>query len=132
VSALDHRCGWSTVPLILVWVGNVLVTVGLLATQVVIVQNNYASANITVEAGQKLASTGLYGIVRHPMYSGVVIMMIGTPLALDSLWGLAATALALPVLAARIFDEEKMLTEELAGYADYKTRVRSRLIPYVW
>jgi len=84
------------------------------------------------QAGQKLASTGLYGIVRHPMYSGVVIMMIGTPLALDSLWGLAATALALPVLAARIFDEEKMLTEELAGYADYKTRVRSRLIPYVW
>jgi len=132
VSALDHRFGWSTVPLIVVWVGNVLVTVGLLATQVVIVQNNYASANITVEAGQKLASTGLYGIVRHPMYSGVVIMMIGTPLALDSLWGLAATALALPVLAARIFDEEKMLTEELAGYADYKTRVRSRLIPYVW
>ena len=132
VSALDHRFGWSTVPPILVWVGNVLVAVGLLATQVVIVQNNYASANITVEAGQKLATTGLYGIVRHPMYSGVVIMMVGTPLALDSLWGLAATALALPVLAVRILDEEKMLTEELAGYAEYSHDVRYRLVPHVW
>jgi protein-S-isoprenylcysteine O-methyltransferase Ste14 len=132
VSALDHRFGWSTVPPILVWVGIVLVAGGLLATQVVIAQNNYASANITVAADQPLVSTGLYGVVRHPMYFGTLIMMVGTPLALDSLWGLLAVALAVPVLAARIVDEENMLTEELAGYADYKTEVRSRLIPYVW
>jgi protein-S-isoprenylcysteine O-methyltransferase Ste14 len=132
VSALDHRFGWSNVPLAAVVVGNVLAGIGIVITQVVIIQNGYASANITVEADQPLVSTGLYGLVRHPMYFGVVINMIGTPLALDSLWGFVPVALALPVLAARIIDEEHMLVGELAGYQDYRTRVRSRLIPLIW
>jgi protein-S-isoprenylcysteine O-methyltransferase Ste14 len=132
VSALDHRFGWSNVPLAAVVVGNVLAGIGIVITQVVIIQNGYASANITVEADQLLVSTGLYGLVRHPMYFGVVINMIGTPLALDSLWGFVPVALALPVLAARIIDEEHMLVGELAGYQDYRTRVRSRLIPLIW
>ena len=132
VSALDHRFEWSTVPLWAIVVGDVLVAAGLLVAQVVVIQNNYASANITVEADQPLVSTGLYGFVRHPMYFGVVVMMIGTPLALDSLWGLAVVVLVFPVLAARILDEEKMLVEELAGYRDYTTQVRRRLVPYVW
>ena len=132
VSALDHRFEWSTVPLWAVIVGNVLVGAGLLVAQFVVIQNNYASTNITVEAGQPLVSTGLYGFVRHPMYFGALIMMIGTPLALDSLWGLAVVVLAFPVLAARILDEEKMLVDELAGYREYTTHVRSRLVPGVW
>lgn len=132
VSALDHRFGWSSVPLSVVWVGNVLVAVGLVVAQLVVIQNSYAAANITVESGQPLVSTGLYGVVRHPMYVGALIMMVGTPLALGSLWGLVVVLLAVPVLAARILDEEKLLTEQLDGYREYITRVRSRLIPYVW
>ncbi|WP_319457211.1 MULTISPECIES: isoprenylcysteine carboxylmethyltransferase family protein [unclassified Mycobacterium] len=132
VSALDHRFGWSSVPLPVVWIGNVLVAVGLVLAQLVVIQNSYASANITVEADQPLVSTGLYGLVRHPMYVGALIMMFGTPLALDSLWGMIPMALGVPVLAARIVDEEKLLTEQLGGYREYTTHVRSRLIPYVW
>jgi protein-S-isoprenylcysteine O-methyltransferase Ste14 len=132
VSAFDHRFGWSTVPLGVIVIGDVLVAVGLIVAQMVIIQNGYASANITVEAGQPLVSTGLYGVVRHPMYLGVVINLIGTPLALDSLWGFVTVALVVPVLAARIVDEERMLVAELAGYPEYTTRVRSRFIPYVW
>ena len=132
VSALDHRFGWSSVPPWAVAVGYVLVAVGLLLAQLVVVQNGYASANITVEEGQPLVSTGLYGMVRHPMYSGALVMMVGMPLALDSLWGLGVVAAAVPVLALRIADEEKMLRDELAGYAEYATRVRSRLVPGVW
>lgn len=132
VSALDWRFGWSTVPLWVVVVGDVLVAAGLLVAQWVVVQNNYAGASITVEEGQPLVSTGLYGVVRHPMYSATTVMMAGTPLALGSLWGLPVTLLALPVLIARILDEEKVLTQELAGYRDYTTQVRYRLIPGVW
>ncbi|OAN41451.1 methyltransferase family protein [Mycolicibacterium iranicum] len=132
LSALDHRFGWSSVPTWLVIVGNILVAVGLSIAQLVIVQNNYAAATIRVEADQPLVSTGLYGLVRHPMYLGTVIMMIGTPPALDSLWGLLAVVAAVPVLAARILDEEKMLNAELAGYRDYTQQVRYRLIPGVW
>jgi protein-S-isoprenylcysteine O-methyltransferase Ste14 len=85
-----------------------------------------------VEADQPLVSTGLYGLVRHPMYFGTVIMMVGTPPALDSLWGLLAVVAAVPVLAARILDEEKLLNAELTGYRDYTQQVRYRLIPGVW
>jgi len=132
VSALDHRFGWSSVPVWLVVVGNVLVAVGLVLAQLVVIQNNYAAANITVEPDQALASTGLYSVVRHPMYAGALLMMIGTPLALDSYWGLVVLAPSLAVLAARILDEEALLTEELGGYREYLTRVRYRLVPGVW
>lgn len=132
ISAFDHRFGWSNVPVALIVIGNVLVAVGLIVAQLVIIQNGYASANITVEAEQPLVSTGLYGLVRHPMYLGVLIDMVGTPLALGSLWGFATVALVVPVLGARIVDEERMLLDDLAGYPEYTARVRSRLIPYVW
>lgn len=132
VSALDHRFGWSSVPLWLIVAGDVLVVGGLVLSQLVVVQNTYAAATITVEADQPLVSTGLYGVVRHPMYLGALIMMVGMPPALDSLWGLAVVAVALPVLAARILDEEKMLRQELPGYPEYASRVRKRLVPGVW
>ena len=132
VSALDHRFGWSDVPVPVVVLGNVLVAVGLGMAQLVVIQNSYAAATITVEADQKVVSTGLYGLVRHPMYVGTLIMMVGTPLALDSYWGLLAIVLALPVLAARIEDEEKMLRQELDGYDEYTRKVHYRLVPGVW
>jgi protein-S-isoprenylcysteine O-methyltransferase Ste14 len=132
VSALDHRFGWSQVPTPVVVLGDILVGVGLGMAQLVVIQNSYAAATITVEAEQKVVSTGLYGLVRHPMYVGTLIMMIGTPLALDSYWGLLAIVLALPVLAARINDEEKMLRQELDGYDGYMEKVHYRLVPGVW
>jgi protein-S-isoprenylcysteine O-methyltransferase Ste14 len=132
ISALDHRFGWSEVPISVVVLGNVLVAVGIGLSQVVILQNNFASANIAVEDGQPLVSTGLYGVVRHPMYVGALVMMIGGPLALGSYWGLVGVFATVPVLAVRILDEEKMLTAELAGYDDYTRKVRYRMVPGVW
>jgi protein-S-isoprenylcysteine O-methyltransferase Ste14 len=132
LSAVDHRFGWSSVPLPVVILGDVLVVIGLVVAQLVVIQNRHAAATITVEAGQELVSTGLYGVVRHPMYLGALIMMIGMPLALDSYWGLAVVLPALFALAARIGDEEKMLSAELAGYGEYAQRVRHRVVPGVW
>lgn len=132
VSALDHRFKWSQVPTALVVAGDVLVAVGLVAAQWVVIENSYAAATITVESGQTLVTTGLYGIVRHPMYAGTLVMMLGTPLALGSFWALVAVVAAVPLLAARILGEESMLRRQLAGYPEYTNRVRYRLMPYVW
>jgi protein-S-isoprenylcysteine O-methyltransferase Ste14 len=132
VSAFDHRFGWSSVPLSVVVLGDVLVAVGLLLAQYVVVQNGYAAATITVETGQTLVSTGLYRLVRHPMYFGALVMMLGTPPALDSFWGLVVILPAFFALAVRIADEEKMLTDELVGYGQYRNEVRYRLLPGVW
>jgi protein-S-isoprenylcysteine O-methyltransferase Ste14 len=132
VSAFDHRFGWSAVPLSISVIGEALVAVGMGVAMLVVIQNGYAAANITVEAGQQLVSTGLYGLVRHPMYTGSLIMMIGIPLALGSYWGLALIVPALIVLALRIRDEEDLLAHELSGYREYTQRVRYRLVPYLW
>ena len=132
VSAVDHRFGWSTVPTPVVVLGNVLVAVGLAIAEIVVIQNNYAAATITVEADQEVVSTGLYGLVRHPMYVGALIMTIGTPLALASYWGLICLLPGVLVFVARITDEEKFLRKALAGYDEYTQKVHYRLMPGVW
>jgi protein-S-isoprenylcysteine O-methyltransferase Ste14 len=132
LSALDFRFGWSTVPMAVSVVGLVLVGAGLTIAMLVTIQNGYAAANVKVEDGQQLSSTGWYGLVRHPMYFGNVILMIGTPLALGSFWGLLVVIAGLAVLAFRITDEEALLTEQLAGYREYMQKVHYRLVPYVW
>jgi protein-S-isoprenylcysteine O-methyltransferase Ste14 len=132
VSGFDHRFGWSNVPTTVALVGNVLAAVGLLITMVVVVQNSYAAANITVEADQTVVSTGLYGLVRHPMYFGGLVMLIGMPFALGSYWAVVIVLVDLVLLATRILDEEKALTEELTGYREYTEKVHSRLVPHVW
>jgi protein-S-isoprenylcysteine O-methyltransferase Ste14 len=132
VSALDHRFGWSNVPTAVALIGNALVAIGLGITMLVVIQNSYAAATIRVEAEQTVVSTGLYALVRHPMYFGALVMMFGLPLALDSYWGLALIILGVPILAFRILDEEKALNQELAGYTEYTHQVQSRLVPHVW
>ena len=132
LSVFDHRFGWSPVPAAVSVIGDALVALGLGITWLVVLQNNYAAANITVETGQEVISTGLYGLVRHPMYVGVLIMLVGIPLALGSWWGLVAQAVMMPALLWRIVDEENLLTEKLPGYAEYKDKVRWRLIPFMW
>lgn len=132
VSAVDHRFGWSLVPTAICLVGDLLVAVGLGVVMMVIVQNSYAAVTVQVEAEQRLVSTGLYGMVRHPMYTGNLIMMIGIPLALGSYFGLVFVLPALMVLALRIRDEEELLGEELTGYREYTQKVRYRLVPLMW
>ncbi|MGE2717694.1 methyltransferase family protein [Mycolicibacterium litorale] len=132
LSAVDHRFGWSDVPVAVVIAGNVAVLVGLGAAELVVIQNRYAAATVTVEAGQPVVSTGLYGLVRHPMYAGAMVMMVGMPLALGSYWGLLPMLAGVPILVARILDEEKLLAAELPGYREYQQTVRYRVLPRLW
>jgi len=132
IAGLDHRFGWSTVPVLIVIVGDVLVAAGLVLAQWVVIQNSYAAATITVEREQPLVDTGLYGVVRHPLYVGALVMMVGSPLALGSLWALVVLVPGFVALAVRIVDEEKMLTEQLPGYDEYTHKVPHRLVPDVW
>ena len=131
-SALDHRFGWSSVPPAVSLAGDVVVAIGLGFALVVVIQNSYAAANVRVESGQQVVTTGLYGFVRHPMYVGTLILTIGTPLALGSWWGLLFLVPGVVVLVFRILDEEKLLRQDLAGYDEYAEDVRYRLIPHVW
>src|SRR6476620_3415474 len=132
VSAVDHRFGWSTVPTAVVVVGNVLVVAGLGLAELVVIQNNYAAATITVEEEQPVVSTGLYGLVRHPMYVGALIMMVGMPLALASYWALLTIIPGMLVFAARISVEEKALRQFLFDDPAYTEKVQYRLVPGVW
>ena len=131
-SALDHRYGWSPVPAWVSIIGDVLVALGLCVDLLVMRENTFGASNIRVEKGQSVSSTGPYAIARHPMYAGVLIMVVGVPLALGSWLGLLVLVLTLPVLVWRILDEEKLLNDQLRGYREYAQQVRYRLVPYVW
>jgi protein-S-isoprenylcysteine O-methyltransferase Ste14 len=131
-SAYDHRAGGSHPPDWVCVLGDVLVAAGLGIAMLVVIQNGYAAATVTVESGQSVVSTGVYKFVRHPMYVGNVIMMIGVPLALGSYWGLLFVLPGVAALVFRIRDEETLLAQELTGYRNYAQRVRYRLVPYVW
>jgi protein-S-isoprenylcysteine O-methyltransferase Ste14 len=132
VSGLDVRWHWSAVPLWLVIVANGMIGVAFAVFFVVLKQNSYAASTITVEPGQPVISTGVYGIVRHPMYAGALLLVIFTPPALGSYWALLVAVAFLPALAWRLLDEEKVLRRDLPGYADYCRKVRYRLIPGIW
>jgi len=132
VSALDHRLGWSTVPASVSIVGDILVALGLFIDLRVFRENSFGASTIERTAGQTVISTGPYALVRHPMYVGVLVMVLGVPLALGSYWGLVFMAVNVPILMLRIQDEEAMLTQELEGYVDYTRHVPYRLLPGLW
>jgi protein-S-isoprenylcysteine O-methyltransferase Ste14 len=132
VPALDHRFGWSTVPLGGVVAGDVLVATGFYLISLVYRENTFTSATIEVAANQKVISTGPYAIVRHPMYASGFLYLLGTPLALGSYWGLVPVVAMMPFLIWRLVDEERFLTRTLLGYSEYQKRVRHRLVPFVW
>ncbi len=132
VSALDHRFGWSTVPPYLVALGDILIVLGFYLVFLVFKENSFASGTIEVGADQCVISTGPYALVRHPMYIGALVMLVGVPLALGSLWGLVAIIPMTLVIIARLLDEEKFLTRNLAGYSEYQSKVRCRLLPLIW
>ena len=132
ISAFDFRCGWSRVPLWAMLSAAVLFLVGYAMYAEVMRENAYLSRTIEVQEGQRVICTGLYGIVRHPMYLATLLMFLPIPLILGSLWGLIPFALYPAVIIARIIDEEKLLAAELSGYSEYKTKVKYRLIPFIW
>jgi protein-S-isoprenylcysteine O-methyltransferase Ste14 len=132
VPGLDHRWHWSSVPPWLVLVADGGVASSFVIFFVVMKQNSYAAATIRVEADQPVVSTGAYAIVRHPMYAGALLLVIATPLALGSYWTLLVVVALLPVLVWRLLDEERFLTLNLPGYADYCRKTRYRLIPLIW
>jgi protein-S-isoprenylcysteine O-methyltransferase Ste14 len=132
VPALDHRDGWSDVPLPLVLAGDAMVAVGFYLIFLVYQENTFAAATVDVVADQKVISTGPYAIVRHPMYASALLYLLGTPLALGSYWGFLPIAALIPLLIWRILDEERLLRERLPSYREYRQTVRYRLVPGIW
>jgi protein-S-isoprenylcysteine O-methyltransferase Ste14 len=132
VPALDHRFGWSAVPVWGVVLGDILVAIGFYFIFLVYRENTFTAATIEVATGQKVIATGPYAVVRHPMYASGSLYVFGTPLALGSYWGFLALAAMMPFLLWRLLDEERILTRDLPGYAEYRQRVRHRLVPMVW
>jgi protein-S-isoprenylcysteine O-methyltransferase Ste14 len=132
VPPLHVRFGWSHVPWYVSIFGDALTAVSFYVFYLVSRVNTYAAANVRVEEGQRVISTGIYGIVRHPMYFGALFLIVGTPLALGSWWALLLTPLFIVVLYFRIVNEEKVLLRDLGGYADYCAKVRWRLIPGIF
>lgn len=130
--ALAHRFGWAPVSPTVALLGNLLVALGLFIDLLVFRANSFGGSTIETVEGQQVISTGLYAIVRHPMYVGVLVMIMGVPLALDAWWGLAYLLIALPALMWRILDEEQLLQKELAGYTNYMQKVQYRLVPHLW
>ena len=132
VAAFDHRFHWSEMSVYATVAGDVLVAIGFLIVFFVYKENTFASATIELAPEQKVISTGLYALVRHPMYMGGFFWLVGMSLSLASWWGLLVLLLIMPALIWRIVDEEKFLAKNLPGYWEYRTKVRYRLIPFLW
>lgn len=132
VPAFDQRFGWSHVPVYLCLIGDALVATGFFLVFFVVRVNTYAASTVQVAEDQKVISTGPYALVRHPMYAGTIPILIGSPLALGSWWGLSALIVIVPALIWRLVDEERFLRNNLPGYTEYVDQVRHRLVPYVW
>ena len=132
VAGLDCRFGWSDLPRWVNWGAAGLFFLSYLLYAEVMRENAYLSRVIEVQQGQKVVDTGLYGVVRHPMYAATVLMFCSMPLVLGSLPAFEIFLLYPFLIAVRIRDEEKLLEEELEGYAAYRKKVRYKMIPFVW
>ena len=132
VPAFDHRFGWSPVAPAVSILGDALVAFSFLIFFFVLKANSYAASTIQVEVGQPVISSGPYALVRHPMYSGVLVLIVAMPVALGSWWGVLLLVPFLPALLWRLLDEERLLCRNLPGYAAYTQQVRHRLIPAIF
>ena len=132
LAGLDFRFGWSEVPGWVIWTASsiFLLSYGMYAG--VMRENEWLSRSIEVMEGQKVVSSGLYGIVRHPMYSATIAMFLAMPLVMGSWWAFLVMIPHVLAIVVRIKDEEMLLTKELEGYQEYKEKVRWKLIPYIW
>lgn len=132
VAGLDYRFGWSQMSPVVVIVASVLFLVAYALYAEVMRENAYLSRTIKVEEGQKVVDTGLYGIVRHPMYMATLLLFLAIPLILDSWYAMIAFAFYPVIIIVRLKDEEDLLTQELPGYAEYKQKVKYRILPFIW
>jgi protein-S-isoprenylcysteine O-methyltransferase Ste14 len=132
VSSLDHRYSWSNVPNFMVIAADLLVALGFLIVFFVFKENSFTAATIEVNPDQKVISTGPYAIVRHPMYSGALVLLLGTPPAVGSWWGLVLMIPMTSIIAWRLLEEEKYLCKSLDGYEEYCRKTRYRLVPFLW
>jgi len=130
--AFDYRYQWSTILFTLEIIGLLVLNIGLIIMNIAMVQNAYASKLLDINKDQKLIDTGLYGHVRHPLYSGAVLMSLGIPIALGSWISLIPAAIAVLALIIRIKFEEEMLIKGMDGYEEYRTRVKYKLIPKIY
>ncbi len=130
--ALDFRFGWSHVPVWLMITAAAVFLIGYAMYAEVMRENAYLSRTVEVQEGQKVVDTGLYGMVRHPMYLATLLMFLPMPLILQSLWGLCVFGWYAILIVIRIRGEEKLLSAELDGYAEYKKKVKYRLVPFIW
>jgi protein-S-isoprenylcysteine O-methyltransferase Ste14 len=129
---LDYRWGWSDVPVPVVIAADLVVLLGYGLIVLVFRENQYASRTVQIEQGQQVISSGPYARVRHPMYLGTLLMYLASPVALGSYWALIPALLIIPILVARIGNEEQVLARELRGYVEYQQTTRRRLIPGIW
>ena len=132
VAGFDFRFGWSRVPTFAVIAASVVLLVSYALYVEVLRENVYLSRTVKVEEGQKVVSTGLYGIVRHPMYAVTLWLFLSIPIVLGSWYSLICFAHYPIIIIVRLFNEEKLLSRELDGYEEYKKKVKYRLIPFVW
>ena len=132
VAGLDFRFGWSEMPLWVTVTASALFLIAYLLYAEVMRENAYLSRTVKVEQGQTVVDTGLYGIVRHPMYAVTILLFLMIPVILGSWYALIAFAFYPAIIVVRLKDEEELLSRELAGYEDYKKKVKYRLIPFVW
>ena len=132
VAGLDFRFGWSKMPLPVTIAASILFLLAYALYAEVMRENAYLSRTIKVEEGQKVVDTGLYGIVRHPMYSATILLFLMMPIVLGSWYALIIFAFYPAIIIVRLNDEEALLTRELTGYAEYKQKVKYRLIPFLW
>ena len=132
LAGLDRRFGWTKVPIWLILSAGILFLAAYALYAEVLRENAYLSRTVEVQAGQKVIDTGLYGIVRHPMYAATVLLFLSMPLVLGSFVSFAVFLLYPVLIVLRIRNEEKVLEEGLEGYTAYKQRVKYRLIPFIW
>ena len=132
VAGLGVRYGWYTLPLGAVIVGAVLFLIAYAVYAEVLRENTYLSRTIETQENQKVIDTGLYGIVRHPMYSATLLLFLAMPIVLGSLYAFVIFLSYPFIIAKRIKSEEEFLERELAGYSEYKQKVKYRLIPFIW
>ena len=132
VAGLDYRHGWSEVPSWVVVAASVAFLVSYALYAEVLRENAYLSRTVQVQEGQTVVDTGLYGLVRHPMYMATLLLFLAIPLILGSWYALIAFGFYPVIIIVRLREEEELLTRELPGYAEYKQKVKYRLIPFVW
>ena len=132
VAALDWRFGWTQMPVWVVWVAVGLFLLSYLLYAEVLRENTYLSRTIEVQENQKVIDTGLYGIVRHPMYMATLVLFLSMPLVLGSLYAFMIMLVYIPIIGKRMRNEEKVLEEGLPGYREYKQKVKYKVIPGIW